>query len=71
MCEGLAHHSLPKMLGDNWRWFSQGTKLRALVIHGEENGNPLQYSCLENSMDRRTLVGLAQEIAKSQTELSN
>ena len=20
---------------------------------GEENGNPLQYSCLENSMDRR------------------
>ena len=23
---------------------------------GEENGNPLQYSCLENSMDR-SLVG--------------
>ena len=22
--------------------------------HGEENGNPLQYSCLENSMDRGT-----------------
>ena len=22
---------------------------------GEENGNPLQYSCLENSMDRGTL----------------
>ena len=21
---------------------------------GEGNGNPLQYSCLENSMDRRT-----------------
>ena len=21
---------------------------------GEENGNPLQYSCLENPMDRRT-----------------
>ena len=21
--------------------------------HGEGNGNPLQYSCLENSMDRR------------------
>ena len=20
--------------------------------HGEENGNPLQYSCLENSMDK-------------------
>ena len=22
---------------------------------GEENGNPLQYSCLENSMDREAL----------------
>ena len=24
---------------------------------GEENGNALQYSCLENSMDRRSLAG--------------
>ena len=24
---------------------------------GEGNGNPLQYSCLENPMDRRSLVG--------------
>ena len=24
----------------------------------EGNGNPLQYSCLENSMDRRELGGL-------------
>ena len=24
---------------------------------GEGNGNPLQYSCLENSMDKRSLVG--------------
>ena len=24
---------------------------------GEGNGNPLQYSCLENSMDWRSLVG--------------
>ena len=24
---------------------------------GIENGNPLQYSCLENSMDKRTLPG--------------
>ena len=24
---------------------------------GEENGNPLQYSCLGNPMDRRSLVG--------------
>ena len=38
---------------------------------GEGNDNPLHYSCLENFMDRGSLVGLAQEIAKSQTELSN
>ena len=24
---------------------------------GEGNGNPFQYSCLENSMDKRSLVG--------------
>ena len=24
---------------------------------GEGNGNPLQYSCLENSMGQRSLVG--------------
>ena len=24
---------------------------------GEGNGHPLQYSCLENPMDRRSLVG--------------
>jgi len=24
---------------------------------GEENGNPLQYSCLENSMDREAWKG--------------
>ena len=24
---------------------------------GEGNGNPLQYSCLENPMDRRSQVG--------------
>ena len=32
---------------------------------GERNGNPLQYSCLENSMDRRawraTVHGVAKE----------
>ena len=26
-------------------------------ITGEGNGNPLQYSCLENPMDRRSLMG--------------
>ena len=33
---------------------------------GEGNGNPLQYSCLENSMDRRDWQGTVHGIAKSQ-----
>ena len=38
---------------------------------GERNGNPLQYSCLENSMDRGAWQGTIHGVAKSQTRLSN
>ena len=34
---------------------------------GEGNGNPVQYSCLEYSMDRRATVP---GVAKSRTQLS-
>ena len=34
---------------------------------GEGNGNPLQYFCPENSMDRGTVYG----VAKRQTRLSD
>ena len=37
---------------------------------GVENGNLLQYSCLENSMDRGAWWATVQEVAKSQTQLS-
>ena len=32
------------------KWFDED-------LQGEGNGNPLQYSCLENPMDRAGLVG--------------
>ena len=32
-------------------------------------GNPLQYSCLENPMDREAWRGTVQRVAKSQTQL--
>ena len=32
---------------------------------GEGNGNPLQYSCLENSMDRGTWCAIVHEVAES------
>ena len=34
---------------------------------GEGNGNPLQYSCLENSIDREAWRAIANGAAKSQT----
>ena len=33
----------------------------------EENGNPLQYSCLENSMDRGAWQATVDGVAKSRT----
>ena len=38
---------------------------------GEGNGNPLQYSCLENSLNRGAWQATAQSIAKSWTVLSH
>ena len=34
---------------------------------GGEHSNPLQYSCLENPMDRRAWQAVAHRVAKSQT----
>ena len=34
---------------------------------GEENGNPLQYSCLENPMDRGAWRVTVHGVAKNQT----
>ena len=38
---------------------------------GEGNGNPLQYSCLENPMDGGAWWATVHGVAKSQTQLSN
>ena len=38
---------------------------------GEENGNPLQYSCLENSMDRGAWWATVHGVTKSQTGLGD
>ena len=37
---------------------------------GEGNGNPLQYSCLENPMNRGVQWTAIHGVAKSQTKLS-
>jgi len=38
---------------------------------GEQNGYPLWYSCLENSMDRGAWWATFHGVAKSQTQLSD
>ena len=38
---------------------------------GEGNGNPLQYSCLENPMDRGAWWATVHGVAKSRTRLSD
>ena len=38
---------------------------------GEGNGNPLQYSCLETSMDRGARQAIVHGVTKSRTRLSN
>ena len=38
---------------------------------GEGHGNPLQYSCLENPMDRGAWWAIVHRVAKSRTRLSD
>ena len=38
---------------------------------GGGNGNPVQYSCLENSMDRGAWWAIVHGVAKSWTQLSD
>ena len=38
---------------------------------GEGNGNPLQYSCLGNPMDREAWQAIIHGVAKSRTRLSD
>ena len=38
---------------------------------GEGNGDPLQYSCLENSMDKEAWWARVHGVTKSRTQLNN
>ena len=44
-----------------------GSILRSGISPGEGNGNPLQYTCLENPMDRGAWWATVHGVAKSQT----
>ena len=57
--------NLPTNAGDVSLVFGSGRS------PGERNGYPLQYSCLENFMDRRAWRAAVHGVAKSQTWLSD
>ena len=53
---------------------TQGVQVRSLGGENpleEKNGNPLQYSCLENPMDRGTWQATVQGLTKSRTQLTD
>ena len=64
---GLVVNNPPVNAEDARNMFSNPGSGRPL---GVENGNPLQYSCLENSMDRETWQVTVHGITKSWTWLS-
>ena len=51
-------------------WWSD-IKDTVLSYAGEGNGNPLQYSCLENPMDRWAWWAAVHGVARSRTRLSD
>ena len=57
--------NLPASAGDTGFISWLGRSLR------ERNGNPLQYSCLENPVDRGAWRDTVHGVAKSQTLLSD
>ena len=48
-----------------------GSILESERSPGEGNGNPLQYSCLENPMDGGAWQAAVQGVAKSRTQLND
>ena len=48
-----------------------GALMTFLFKSGEGNGNPFQYSCLENPMDRGAWEAAVHGVAKSWTHLSD
>ena len=41
------------------------------MLHGEDNGTPVQYSCLENPMDGGAWYTAVYGVSKSRTRLSD
>ena len=69
----LPHNSLVSQMAKNLfsMWMTEVRSLGQGRSLGEGNGNTLQYSCLENFMDRGVWQAMVCGVAKSRTRLSN
>ena len=54
-----------------WDFYCCEFLLKGYTDWGEGNGTPLQYSCLENPMDRGAWWAAVHEVARSRTQLSD
>ena len=55
----------PPTMRETWVWYPGLGR-----SPGGGHGNPLQYSCLENCHEQRSLEGFSLGVAQSQTQLS-
>ena len=65
-------HGAVHGISKSWTWLSDWTTTTYYITYlslEEGNGNPLQYSCLENPLDRGTWWATVHRVAKSQTWL--
>ena len=62
---------LPVFLLPPWFSFHSFICRFLILCCGEGNGNPLQYSCLENPMDGGAWWAAVHGVTKSQTRLSD
>ena len=83
-CEVISHYSFDLHFFYNEWGFPGGSEVKVSACNagdlgsvpgsqrspGEGNGNPLQYSCLENPMDGGVWWATIPEVAKSRTRLS-
>ena len=73
--EGMVTHS--NILAWRIPWTEEPGRLQSIGWHtvghnfSEGNGTPLQYSCLENPMDRGAWWATVHRVAKSRTRLSS
>ena len=74
MSAGLVNLDLAKFhtLESVWFWLATDKQINSYSqwISGDRNGNPLQYSCLENPMNRGAWRAIVHKVAKNQTQLS-